>query len=93
MSERQQLEGYLDVVNPELLKNVTIVGTCEDNTYPLYRIVTDGKATSFKPKISRRTALKEDRTVPRVSASNTLLGCLLGYQGDIADFEYGYSDN
>ena len=39
----------------------------------------------FSPKVSSRTLSSEDRSVPRVSTSTSLIGCLNGYQSMFTD--------
>lgn len=59
----------------------------------LLHISSDGGIKKFTPMVSKRTANKEDRTVPRVSTAPHLMGCINGYCEVIGDFlEYGTAD-
>ena len=86
MNDKQQLEQYLSNFNNGVADNVTVVSADELGQRWVYHISVDPKITPFIPELSRRTALKEDRTVPRISTAPTIIGCLLGYQADLGEF-------
>lgn len=86
MNDKQQLEQYLSNFNNGVADNVTVVSAEELGQRWLYHISVDPKIKRFIPELSRRTALKEDRTVPRISTAPTIIGCLLGYQADLGEF-------
>lgn len=86
MNAKEQLEKYLSNFNNGVKENVTIVSAEELGQRWLYHFSTDGKIKQFVPALTRRTAQKEDRTVPRISTAPTIIGCILGYQADIIDF-------
>lgn len=86
MNDKEQLEQYLSNFNNGVAGNVTVVTAEELGQRWLYHISTNPKIKRFIPELSRRTAMKEDRTVPRVSTAPTIIGCLLGYQADLGEF-------
>lgn len=69
------------------------------NTYPMLKgagewieptqllhISYDPKIKKFVPNVSKRTMNKENRNIPRISTSDLLLGCIVGYWADLWDF-------
>lgn len=84
--EKVLVEEYLSHFNNGVSDNVTVVSPQELGQRWLYHISTDPKIKQFIPALTRRTAMKEDRTVPRISVASSIIGCLIGYQGDIYDF-------
>lgn len=86
MNDKELVEKFLSNFNNNVLENVTIVSAEEMGQRWLYHISTDPKIKQFIPELTRRTAQKEDRTIPRVSTAPTIIGCLLGYQADLYDF-------
>lgn len=71
-----------DVLNqiPVTARDHVEVVTLEDEKIPMLLHVSDNKSISkFTPSVSKRTMNIEDRTVARVSVSDTLGGCLAGH--------------
>lgn len=89
MDELADLQEYILKFNTTVCRNVKLVSHVELGQEYLYHISNNGSIKKFIPQISRRTAKVEDRSVPRVSTAKTIVGCILGYQGDIAEFENG----
>ena len=86
MNDKELMEKYLSNFNNGVAENVTIVSPSELGQRWLYHISLDPKIKQFVPSLTRRTAQKEDRTVPRISTAPTIIGCILGYQNDINEF-------
>lgn len=80
------IERYLDTVGQQVRENVTIVTPETLGQDTLFHISTSSKVKLFRPEVSRRTATKEDRSIPRISTAPTIAGCIQGYQADIFDF-------
>lgn len=86
MNDKELMEKYLSNFNNGVAENVTIVTASELGQRWLYHISLDPKIKQFVPSLTRRTAQKEDRSVPRISTAPTIIGCILGYQYDINEF-------
>lgn len=84
--EKALVEEYLSHFNNGVSKNTTVVSPQELGQRWLYHISVNSKIKQFIPALTQRTAQKEDRTIPRISVAPTIIGCLIGYQGDIYDF-------
>lgn len=79
-TELDKIKDYLKTtIGEEGLGEITIFNNQQINR-PLYHISKNPSITVFTPKVSRRTLNTEDRSVPRISTSTCLVGCLLGYQ-------------
>lgn len=72
--DEQELKRYLSLFQEKVTKQLEIV-SYESVGHPLYHISTF-KQASLVPNISRRSALSEDNTIPRVHTSRNLLGCI-----------------
>lgn len=94
MATETQKEAFKDYVKTVLGPRAPLLKPHlpdQDNQLLLH-ISTDGKIKKFVPCISRRTATKEDRTIPRVSTAPHLMGCINGYCATISDFDMVISD-
>lgn len=87
MGTRQQIERYIQTLDPRVRDNVEIVSAQELKQDYLFHISKDGNIKKFTPQLSRRTAKKEDRTVPRICTATTLGGTVLAYQSIEHDYE------
>ena len=77
---QQQLEKYLESLSPDVKKNLKIVSTKDLGQDFLLHISPDKLSkVIFTPRIGNRQGRTEDRTVPRITVSPTLLGCHNGY--------------
>lgn len=83
------MQEYLKTLPARVQKNVKVVTPQDLGKESLYHISKDGDIKQFSPEVSRRTASQEDRTIPRISTTPTIVGCLLGYQSDVGDFNEG----
>jgi hypothetical protein len=52
----------------------------------LYHMSTDVSIKCFQPNVTSRTAIKENRSVPRICTADTIIGCILGYAQTTKDF-------
>lgn len=86
MGTQAQMERYVATLVPKAQKNVDIVSAKERGIESAYHISIDNSIRNFTPQVSRRTAGREDRSIPRISTAPTLLGALLGYQAAEFDF-------
>lgn len=80
------LQPYLSLLAPETRRELMVVTPQSLGTPHLLHISKDTDIARFVPGITRRGMKKEDRTVPRVSTSPCLIGCLLAYSSDMFDF-------
>jgi hypothetical protein len=78
-AEIAEINQYLSMCSPKVKKNVRIISFNESNQQLLFHISEDSKIKAFNPRISRKTMLDEDRTLPRVSTSPFITGCMAGY--------------
>jgi hypothetical protein len=85
MEQKEQLDHFLRLLPTRVHKHLTPVAS-EDLDHGLYHLSINGKIRKFTPSVTDRTALKEDRSVPRVSTASSLLGCLIGYAKARWDF-------
>ena len=81
------LHDYLASLQDKVRKELTIV-TPEDLGQNFLLHITAEKNPVYVPRIGFRQADTEDRTVPRITASPFLLGCILGYAVLLSNFLY-----
>lgn len=81
--ERENITNYLEAIFGDT-KQVTILSK-EEIKRPLYHVSSNANIKEFIPVVSQRTMRGEDRSLPRISTSTSLIGCLNGYQSLIAD--------
>jgi len=86
MSDREDLERYIEILSPAVRRNVEIITPNDVMGGYLFHISTNTNIRRFVPLIGFRQAKSEDRTVPRVCTAPTLLGCLIGYAAAEKDF-------
>ncbi len=82
----KEMQAYLKLLAPTTVENVTVVTPKELGCDYLLHVSTNPKIPAFIPMVSQRTLNKEDRTVPRVCTAKTIVGCLKGYQAQVANF-------
>lgn len=92
MNDVEACEAYIASFRNGVGKNCTVVSPEELGQEFLYHISTNHGIKKFIPQLTQRTAQKEDRSVPRVSVAPTIFGCILGYQGDHHDWEWGRAE-
>lgn len=74
----EEMQEVINLANPRVAKNVTLVTPKELGVTSLLHISLDKRTTLF-PNISKRAGMSEDNTLPRVHAGITLAGCWSGY--------------
>lgn len=82
--EKQEIIEYLSALLGDAVSELTLFSAGEVNR-PLYHVSMNPNVRIFSPKVSSRTLSSEDRSVPRVSTSTSLIGCLNGYQSMFTD--------
>lgn len=82
--EKQEIIEYLSALLGDAVSELTLFSAGEVNR-PLYHVSMNPNVRIFSPKVSSRTLSSEDRSVPRVSTSTSLIGCLNGYQSIFTD--------
>lgn len=82
--EKQEIIEYLSALLGDTVSELTLFSAGEVNR-PLYHVSMNPNVRIFSPKVSSRTLSSEDRSVPRVSTSTSLIGCLNGYQSMFTD--------
>ena len=82
--EKQEIIEYLSALLGDSVSELTLFSAGEVNR-PLYHVSMNPNVRIFSPKVSSRTLSSEDRSVPRVSTSTSLIGCLNGYQSMFTD--------
>lgn len=83
-AEKQEIIEYLSALLGDTVSELTLFSAGEVNR-PLYHVSMNPNVKIFSPKVSSRTLSSEDRSVPRVSTSTSLIGCLNGYQSMFTD--------
>lgn len=84
--EKQRIKDYLLPLVGEGINGLTLYSAAEVNR-PLYHVSMNPHIKAFYPKVSKRTLSKEDRSIPRISTSTSLIGCLNGYQSMVSDMD------
>lgn len=84
--EKDAIKTYLTPLLGDSISEISLFSASQVNR-PLYHVSMNPNIGSFTPKVSKRTINKEDRSVPRISTSTSLIGCLNGYQSMVSDME------
>lgn len=92
MNDVEACEAYIASFRNGVGKNCEIISPEDLGQEFLYHISVNPGIKKFVPQLTQRSAPKEDRSVPRVSVAPTIFGCILGYQQDRADWEWGRSN-
>lgn len=85
MATQKEMAGFLNLQPDDVRNRVSVVET-KDLIGPLLHLSTNGNIKEFVPSVTRRTASKENRSVPRISTAPTITGCLIGYVSGFNDF-------
>lgn len=83
---RIALHQHLDSLRPDWEKNITVMEPVRGEPALLYHISKDPDIKEFIPQVSARTAVKEDKSIPRVCTAYTIWGCVKGYAAVVFDF-------
>lgn len=78
-------KNTLSILTPKVKNNITEV-TPESLGQSFLLHIDQKTPRVFIPQMPRRAANSEDNTVPRITVSDTLLGCIIGYSGLDYDF-------
>ncbi len=92
MNDIEACEAYIGSFRNGVGKNCEVVSPDDLGQEWLYHISTNPGIKKFVPALTQRSAPKEDRSVPRVSVAPTIFGCILGYQQDRSDWEWGRAE-
>ena len=84
------IEEYVGNQKPKVRKNIEIVKANPDYPYMLHGSV-NGNIKEFVPRLAERPGPKEDKTVPRVHVSDSVIGCVEGMNELVWYLMYGYS--
>lgn len=84
------IEEYLNNQKPKVRKNIEIVKANPDYPYMLHGSV-NGNIKEFVPRLAERPGPKEDKTVPRVHVSDSVIGCVEGMNELVWYLMYGYN--
>lgn len=83
----KQIANFLSLFSQDVVSQLTPEHR-EDAQFPDFlHISRDHGVKEMIPRISTRQNEKEDVTVPRVVGAPTLVGCIVGYQTIISDYE------
>ena len=82
--DKDDCAAYLSALLGDGVKDLTLY-TAKEVNRPLYHMSMNPDIKLFSPKVSARTLSKEDRSVPRISTSTSLIGCMNGYQSMFTD--------
>lgn len=77
---------YLETLSPKVQKHTTIVDSAEQPQPFMLHISKDSTGKPYIPRIGQRQGASEDRTTPRITCADTLLGCIIGYADAIREF-------
>jgi len=89
MNAKQELDEWLDNTSEKVQRNVDIVTPEDLKQDYLVHVSPDTNIKAFIPMIGRRQAPMEDRTVPRICVTPTLLGSISGY-ADMENVFHGF---
>jgi hypothetical protein len=86
MEQEKELVKWLESSSELVKRNVTVVTPESLGSDTLLHISTNPGIKKFIPHIGHRQARTEDRTIPRITVANSLLGCFIGYAASFYDF-------
>lgn len=72
------IRTFLEKQNAKVRSNAVVVERTEVLNSELLHITLDKKPV-YTPRIGQKQADSEDRTVPRITTSDTLIGCIIGH--------------
>ena len=77
---KKEIEDYLAIQTSKVQKSCSIVEANDENQGIMLHISPENMSRKpYAPWIGPRQANQEDRTVPRVTVSDSILGCIYGY--------------
>lgn len=86
------MADLFNVLNDKVKRNVRVLTPEDIGQGYLLHISTNPKLKTMTPIIGRRQAKTEDRSVPRITTTPTLLGCMIGYAKLDEDFMQGHRE-
>lgn len=84
-SERSEIDSFVACLPDMTKKNVEVVEG-SDLDFPYFLHITPEKSPKYIPRIGTRQMAKEDRTTPRITVADTLIGCYVGYSSLLDQF-------
>lgn len=85
MSEYEDFKSYLELQNARVKSNISEV-SAEKLGQSFMLHIDNETPDAFTPRIGKSFSDDEDNTMPRITVSDTLLGCIIGYYRFISDF-------
>lgn len=79
MTEKEEFDSVYEILNPKVISNTEIVEASKQKLPFMIHITKEHTAKPYVPRIGMNQAKTEDRTLPRVTCADTLLGCMIGY--------------
>lgn len=92
MNDVEACKAYIESFRNGVGKSCKVVSPEELGQEFLYHISINPAIKKFIPQLTQRTAMNEDRSVPRISVAPTIFGCILGYVNDDGDWRWGRSE-
>lgn len=74
----EAISSFIECLADRVKSNVTVVDS-GSLAYPYMLHLTPEKKPTYVPRIGARQHHSEDRTTPRVTVADTLIGCFIGY--------------
>ena len=74
----EAISSFIECLADRVKSNVTVVDS-GSLAYPYMLHLTPEKKPTYIPRIGARQSPSEDRTTPRVTVADTLIGCFIGY--------------
>lgn len=84
MSSKKDIESYVSTLSDKVRDNVEIVELRSSGLHKLLHISAN-KSKEYFPRIGNRQFPSEDRSVPRVTVSDSFLSCVSGYSAILGD--------
>lgn len=79
MNDMLDIQDWMKLQTHKVKSNIAVVDNTEGKGPPLYHITYDRDPGKFTPIIGHRQAYSEDRSVPRICVSSTIVGTILGH--------------
>lgn len=79
MDTRDAFDLALSIASEKVQKNTDVVVAEQQNQPFMIHITKDQTNKAYIPRIGQKQGHTEDRTLPRITVADTLLGCMIGY--------------
>lgn len=83
--DQSAIQAFIACASDQVKKNVEVV-RAEDALMPYMLHLTLDKKPTYIPRIGVRQSTSEDRTTPRVTVADTIIGCYVGYAAFLDQF-------